>query len=125
MVELLGTFRSNVGRQPELRNLIGIIEKYLKVIDQWIAFPKLIEIEKEVTREIINDRPVLIPTADKAKEATLSYILEKLLTELRRIKESHKISLNLDEEILRLFFTERRSDEDMDRKFAELCEALK
>jgi hypothetical protein len=42
LVELLSIFRSNVGRQPDLKNLIVIIEKYLKYIDDWIAFPKLI-----------------------------------------------------------------------------------
>lgn len=52
LVELLGTFRSNVGRQPDLKNLIVIIEKYLKLIDDWIAFPKLIEVEKEVIKEV-------------------------------------------------------------------------
>ena len=50
LVELLSTFKSNVGRQPDLKNLIGIIEKYLKVVDTWISFPKLIEIEKEVEK---------------------------------------------------------------------------
>lgn len=42
LVELLATFRSNVGRQPDLKNLILIIEKYLKYIDDWISFPKLV-----------------------------------------------------------------------------------
>ena len=42
----MGLFKSNVGRQPDLKNLIGVIEKYLKVVENWIAFPKLIEIEK-------------------------------------------------------------------------------
>lgn len=50
LVELLSTFKANVGRQPDLKALISIIEKYLKVVDTWISFPKLIEIEKEVEK---------------------------------------------------------------------------
>ena len=42
LLELLTTFRSNVGRQPDLKNLIIVIEKYLKYIDDWISFPKLV-----------------------------------------------------------------------------------
>jgi hypothetical protein len=33
-----------VGRQPDLKNLIAIIEKHLKFIDNWIAFPKLVQV---------------------------------------------------------------------------------
>lgn len=86
LLELLKNFRSNVGRQPDLKNLIVIIEKYLKFIDDWIAFPKLIEIPKEIIREVEKEKIVLVPTQDKEKEATLSYILEKLLNQLRRIR---------------------------------------
>lgn len=42
LFELLTTFKSNVGRQPDLKNLIIVIEKYLKYIDDWISFPKLV-----------------------------------------------------------------------------------
>ncbi len=42
LLELLTTFKSNVGRQPDLKNLIIVIEKYLKYIDDWISFPKLV-----------------------------------------------------------------------------------
>jgi hypothetical protein len=125
LVELLGSFRSNVGRQPDLKNLIVIIEKYLKSIDDWIAFPKLVEIEKEVIREVEKERLVLVPTKDNEKESTLSYILERLLNELKRIKESHKISLNIEEDIQKIFFSERRGDEDLDKKFEEMQEELK
>lgn len=46
LLDLLSTFRANVGRQPDLKNLIAIIEKYIKYVDDWIAFPKLVEVEK-------------------------------------------------------------------------------
>ena len=50
--DLLTSFKSNVGRQPELKNQISIIEKYLVFIEDWIKFPKLIEVPKEVIKEV-------------------------------------------------------------------------
>lgn len=76
---MLSTFRSNVGRQPDLKNLISIIEKYIKYVDDWIAFPKLVEVEKEVIKEVDKERIVLVPTPDKEREASLSFLLEKLI----------------------------------------------
>mgnify|MGYP006912541271 FL=1 len=52
LADLLASFKLNVGRQPDLKNLIIVIEKYLKYIDDWIAFPKLVEIQKEVIRDV-------------------------------------------------------------------------
>ena len=97
LVELLSSFKANVGRQPDLKNLIVIIEKYLKVVDTWISFPKLIEIEKIVEKEIEKERVVMVPTENKEREATIFFILEKMIAELRRIKEAHKINLGLDD----------------------------
>jgi hypothetical protein len=79
LLDLLSTFRANVGRQPDLKNLIAIIEKYIKYVDDWIAFPKLIEVEKEVIKEVDKERIVLVPTPDKEREASLSFLLEKLI----------------------------------------------
>ncbi len=97
LLDLLATFKANVGRQPDLKALIAIIEKYLKCIDEWIKFPKLVEVVKEVAHDVVRDRPVLVPTPDREKEATLSFILEKMINELRRIRDSHKITLGLDD----------------------------
>ncbi len=67
LLELLNSFKANVNRQPDLKNLISIIEKYLLFIDDWIAFPKLIEIPKEVIKEVSKEKVVLVPTNDKEK----------------------------------------------------------
>lgn len=48
LTDLLASFKTNANRQPELRNLINIIERSLKAVDEWIRFPKLIEVPKEV-----------------------------------------------------------------------------
>lgn len=66
-----------------------------------------------------------MPTEDKDKECTLSYMVEKLVQELRRLKHAHKITLNLDEELLRIFFNEKGMDRGMEEKFEELSETLK
>lgn len=50
--ELLSIFRTNERRQPELKNLISVIEKHMKLVDEWISFPKLVEIEKRVEVEV-------------------------------------------------------------------------
>lgn len=50
LLDLLASFRINANRQPELKNQIAMIEKYIKLIDGWIAFPKLVEVPREVIR---------------------------------------------------------------------------
>ncbi len=66
-----------------------------------------------------------MPTPDKEREASLSFLLEKLIVELKRIRDSHKISLTLDEEIIKIFFAERRGDDSFEGKLTELKEKLK
>ena len=46
--------------------------------------------------------------------------MEKMIRELRRVKESHKINLSLDDDILNLFFTEKMATEDIERKVNEM-----
>lgn len=67
---------------------------------------------------------VVVPTENKEREATLSFMMEKMIVELRRVKEAHKISLNLDDDLQRLFFTERVYDEDIEKKVTEMKESL-
>ena len=39
-----------------------------------------------------------------------------MTAELSRIKESHKIKLNLDEDIQKIFFSDRVASEDIEKK---------
>lgn len=64
---LLGSFKSKVRSQPDLKVLIDNMEKYLVILDKWIKFPKIIEVSKEVEVTVEKDRPVLIPTKDSEK----------------------------------------------------------
>jgi hypothetical protein len=47
-MDLLEKFKQNVSRQPDLKNLINIIENHLKQVDNWINFPKILEVPKYV-----------------------------------------------------------------------------
>lgn len=96
-------------RQPDLKGTIQIIENHLKTVERWINFPKIVEIEKEVEKIVEKDKVVLVPTADHQREASLSYLVEKLVLELRRIKERNRIELQIDEDIQRLFFKDPKA----------------
>jgi hypothetical protein len=38
-----------------------------------------------------------VPTPDNAKESILAYIIEKLINEIRRLRDSHKVPILLEE----------------------------
>ncbi len=42
-------------------------------------------------RIVEKEKVVLVPTSDHQREASLSYLVEKLVLELRRIKERNRI----------------------------------
>ncbi len=109
LIELLEKFKQNVYRQPDLKGTIQIIENHLKTVEKWINFPKIAEIEKEVEKVVEKYKVVLVPTADHQREASLSYLVEKLVLELKRIKERNRIELQLDEDIQRLFFKDPKA----------------
>lgn len=53
-----------------------------------------------------------IPTQDEKgikMELTLSLLVEKLIMELKRVKEKTSIDLNLDEDIKLIFFSDLKS----------------
>ena len=47
-----------------------------------------------------------------------------MISELRRVKEAHRINLNIEEDIQNLFFNERVIDENIEAKINELREKL-
>jgi hypothetical protein len=52
LVDLLEKFKQNVYRQPDLKGTIQVIESHLKTVEKWINFPKIVEIEKEVKKNV-------------------------------------------------------------------------
>ena len=47
-----------------------------------------------------------------------------MTAELSRIKESHKIKLNLDDDIQKIFFSHRAPSEDIDKKVLLIKEKI-
>lgn len=63
-----------------------------------------------------------IPTQDEKSlrmELTLSLLVEKLIMELKRIKETTRIDLQLDEDIKLIFFPELRAQSQLEGALAQ------
>jgi hypothetical protein len=62
------------------------------------------------------EKIVKIPTQDEKgikMELTLSLLVEKLIIELKRVKEKTSIDLNLDEDIKLIFFSDLKSHSNL------------
>ena len=72
-----------------------------------MAFPKIVQVEKEKIVQVDKNVPVLVGKLDADAErfqVTLSMLVSKLLGELLRIKEKNpSINFNIDTEVLKIF----------------------
>ena len=106
MVELRKLRVSN----PAIKVQIDIIEAFLIELEKIMKFQRIVQVEKEKIVEKEVNVPVLVPTRDSVSvknDLSMTILVEKLITELKRIKSENKnINLNLDEEIQLIFFTE-------------------
>lgn len=74
-------------------------------------FPKIVQVpvEKIVQKVVEVDRIVRVPTQDEKSirmELSLSLLVEKLITELKRIKtENPNVNLQLEDDVRFIFFT--------------------
>ena len=71
----MSDFKANVNRQPQLLDLVKVMELLVKHLDTWIANPKLIEVIKEVEKVVEVPRLVVVPSENKDREMTLTHIL--------------------------------------------------
>ncbi len=76
---------------PTLRTQIELILKFLADLNQFIMFPKIVQVpvEKIVEKIVEVEKIVRIPTQDDNSirmQVSLSLLVEKLITELKRIK---------------------------------------
>jgi hypothetical protein len=75
---------------PTLKVQIELIETFLAQLDQFILFPRIVEVPKIVEKivEVEKDRIVALPKDDRSlkMELSLSLLVEKLILELKRIR---------------------------------------
>lgn len=95
---------------PGLKIQIDIIEAFLVELEKMIQFQRIVQVEKEKIVEKEVDRAVLVPTRDSMSirnDLSLSLLVEKLIGEIKRIKNANgNIDLQLDEDIQLIFFSE-------------------
>lgn len=107
---LLVELRKLRTQQPQFKITIDLLEKFLIDFDKLAAVQKIIAVptEKIVEKEV--DRAVLVPTKDSEiikNELAMSILIEKLILEIKNIKKANpSVQLNLDDDVLMVFFTE-------------------
>jgi hypothetical protein len=132
---LLAEIRKMRNTSPALGVQIEIIERFLAELEQFILFPRIVQVPKEVIVEKIveKDRIVQLPTQDERSikmELTLSLLVEKLILELKKIKKTNpSLNLDLEDDIKMIFFSELDSypkgvDENFNRKLKEFSDSI-
>ena len=88
---LLTDLRKLRSSNPNLQGQVTVIEKFLAELEQFILFPRIVEVPKIVEKivEVEKDRIVSLPKDDRSlkMELSLSLLVEKLILELKRIKK--------------------------------------
>ena len=120
---LLKELRGMASMNPQTKLRVEVIEKFLREFEQYILFPKIVKVveEKIVEKEVPVDKIVQLPTQDEKSvrmELTLSLLVEKLIMELKRVKDKSGVNLELDEDIKLIFFGELRNQSQMEGGFA-------
>jgi hypothetical protein len=132
---LMAEIRKMRNTNPALGVLIETIEKFLAELEQFILFPRIVQVPKEVIVEKIveKDRIVQLPTQDERSikmELTLSMLVEKLILELKKIKKANpSLNLDLEDDIKMIFFSEIDSypkgvDENFNRRLKEFSDSI-
>lgn len=106
-------------KNPQWQARIEIIERFLAEFEKFILNPRIIKIpQKEIVEKQIEvEKIVRVPTQDEKSlrmELTLSLLVEKLIMELKRIREAGKIDLQLDEDIKLIFFGELKATSQLE-----------
>lgn len=89
---ILAELRKLRTTNPGLRAQIDLIDSFLVELNRLIAFPKIVQVEKEKIVEVDKNIPVLVPKFDSEAErltCTMGMIISKLLGELLRITEKN------------------------------------
>ena len=116
---LLTELRKMRSSNPALVGQVNLIEGFLSQLEQFILFPRIVEVPKVVEKrvEVEKDKIVSLPKDDRSAkmELSLSLLVEKLILELKRIKKQNpNLSLELEEDVRLLFFTELEGPSGME-----------
>lgn len=108
---LLVDLRKMRSSNPALQAQVTIIEGFLSQLEQFILFPRIVEVPKIVEKivEVEKERVVTLPNNDRSlkMELSLSLLVEKLIVELKRIKKTNpSVKYELEEDVSLLFFSE-------------------
>jgi len=106
---LLVELRRLRSTNPALKVQIEAIEAFLAQLEKFILAPRLVEVPKIVEKVVEKDRIVRVPGDERSvrMELSLSLLVEKLITELKRIKrENPRLNLALEEDVRLIFFPE-------------------
>ncbi len=108
---LLTDIRKLRNTNPTLGVQIEAIERFMAELEQFILFPRIVQVPKEVIVEKIveRERIVQLPTQDERSikmELTLSLLVEKLIMELKKIKQVNPaLNFDLEDDIKLIFFS--------------------
>jgi hypothetical protein len=110
LVIILTELKKLRSSQPALNSQIDLLVRYLTDFDKLAALQRIVSVDKERIVEKEVSKSVLIPTRDSESlrsELALSSLVEKLVSEIKRIKESNpQVELQLDNDIGLIFYPE-------------------
>lgn len=128
---LLAELNKMRSKNPGLRVQIELIEGFLIELNKLIAFPRIVQVEKEKIVEVDKNVPVLVPKLGIEGEkltVTLGMIISRLLDELLRVRDKNPgVKLDIDADILRIFSEEFRQKSgilDGNSKFGETIDRV-
>ena len=115
MDSLVIDLRSMKKAHPEMADRLNSVESYMTNLDQVVAHPKIIQVNKEKIVEKLVPAPVLIHSGGKASskdEAFYLVLIEKYERELKEAQKTNNYAVQ-DEDLKRLFFSGGSRDEDL------------
>ena len=132
---LLVELRKLRTNNPGMIEQITLIETFLGQLEQFILFPKIVEVPKIIEKniEVEKEKIVTLPTQDERSlkmEMSLSLLVEKLILELKRVKrENPGIVYNLEDDVRLIFFAEldgagQAMEGDMKAKMASFSSSV-
>lgn len=107
---MLVELRKLKSTQPNISGIIELLERYIVDFDKMASVQRIVPVDREKIIEKEVTRSVLVPTKDSESirnELAHGLLIEKLITELKRVKkENNSVNLKLDNDIGLFFFSE-------------------